>query len=98
MPITKGRQEIYAILATVADSTQASRLTLIDSEDFAIVEDGLDINAGNNRRLIYDGIGLANADGQIGVVFPEPLKTIRGISMSSLSTNLVGGKIFVYTR
>lgn len=98
MPICKGKHEIVAIIATVSDPTAASRINIIDSDDFKIVTDGLDLQYKDNRRTIFDMRGLANADASIGIVFPEPLKTTRGISLNSLSTNLKAGMIFVYVR
>ena len=98
MPIKKGRFEIYAILATIDDTTVESRITLIDSEDFKIVPDSNDMQYKDSRRMIFDMKGLANADGCIGMVFPEPIKVIKGISLNSLSNNLTAGKTFVYTR
>jgi len=99
IPITKkGRHEIVAIVATVNDTTAASRLTLLDSEDYRIVDDGNDLQYKDKRRLIFDQKGMANADATLGVVFPEPLKVIHGFTITGATTNLVAGKTFIYTR
>ncbi len=98
MPISLGKKEIVAISATVNDPTAASRITLIDSDDFKIVPNGDNMQYEDNRRLIFDQKGLANSDGVLGMVFPEPLKTTRGISVNSLTSNIEGGKVFVYVR
>jgi hypothetical protein len=98
MPITNGKHEIVAINATISNTAAVSRLTLIDSDDFKIVADSEAGNYSKNRRTILDLKGIANDGGNLTMVFPEPLKTTRGINISSLSTNTVGGKVFVYVR
>jgi hypothetical protein len=98
MPIKKGKFEIVGIVATVNDTTAASRLTLIDSDDFKVYPDASDIQWSHDRCTIFDQKGLANADATLGVIFPEPLKCNRGLALNSLSTNLVAGKTFVYVR
>ena len=96
MPIKKGRVEIWGVVATVNDPTAVSRLTLVDCEDFHILTNEV-ITPVNNRRHILDLKGLANADGTLSMFFPEPIKTMRGLSVIN-TTNLEGGKIFVYIR
>ncbi len=101
MPITKGKFEILAVHATIEDTTAAARLTLLDSDDFAVVPDGVTMqykDNHNNRRLIFDQKVIANSSGAIEMVFAEPLKTIRGVSVNSLSSNTEGGKVFVYVK
>jgi hypothetical protein len=93
LPIGKGKKEVFGVIATVSDPTAASRLSLVDSEDFSIKPD-----VGNMKRVFLDVKGLANTDGVIGCMFSEPIKVIDGIALNSASTNLVAGKTFLYIR
>lgn len=96
IPITAGgddsrrMMEIVGVVATVSDTTAASQLTLID--DFGKVKADAVTDV-----TICDLKGLANAAGNIGVVFPEPIKTRKGIAATAI-TNLVQGSILVYCK
>ena len=92
LPIGKGKKEIYGVVAAVSDPTAASRLALIDSEDFAVVEDVTD------KKHFIDLKGLANTDGVIGCMFAEPIKVIDGVAVDAASTNLIAGRTFLYVR
>ena len=93
LPIGKGKKEIYGVVATVSTTTSASRLALMDTDDYAIVSD-----TASKKKHIIDLKGLANADGVIGCMFPEPIKVNDGVSLDSNSTNLIAGRTFLYIR
>lgn len=97
MPIARGRFEVWGFCATVNNTAAVSRLTLVDSEDYAPVANDSTLCAANERRLMTDAKGLANGDGYLSVIFPEPIKTIKGVTVAA-TTNLEAGKIFVYVR
>jgi hypothetical protein len=92
------RYEVWGFCATVSDTTAASRFTLVDSPDFKIIANDKDLNPVNNRRPIVDVKGLANGDGYLSVIFPEPYKTIEGVVIAASTANLEAGKTFVYVR
>lgn len=98
IPIATGRMEIFGFSATVNSTAAASRITLVDSEDFKIIPDDQDLNPVNNRRTFSDVKGIANGDAILTVMFPEPYKTIKGVTIADGTTNLVAGKNFVYVR
>lgn len=91
-PIQAGMKSIAGVMATVNDTTAASRLKLVDSSDNKIVVDG------DCKACIADLKGVANSDGTIGVMFPEAVKVRNGVAITSVSSNLVPGSVFVYVR
>ena len=93
LPIGKGKKEIYGVMAVVNDPTAASRLSLFDSENFNITTNAVDL-----KKTFCDLKGLANADGVIGCMFPEPIKVIDGVAMNGVSTNLIAGRTCLYVR
>jgi len=93
MPITKeGKYEIWGIVAKVSDATAASRIKIVDSNKFKVVADD-----GVERPVLADFAGLANADGNIGIMFPAPIKVRNGVTVSK-ATNLLGGSIQLFVR
>lgn len=93
MPISKGGKfEVWGVSAKVNDSTAASQLKLVDADDFkCIADDGI------KRPVLVDVAGLANADGNIGILFPAPLKVRNGV-VTAKATNLKGGSIQLFVR
>jgi hypothetical protein len=89
-PGTERRIEIVGVRATVNDTTADSRLTLIDDYGQVRTDVGTDIT-------LCDIKGLADMDANLEVLFPEPLKTRKGIAATAV-TNLIQGSILVYVR
>lgn len=93
IPIKVGRGlQIVALVVTVDDTTLASRCTFVDDDSFKEVEDTQAL-----KTVIADLKGLANADGVLGFVFPEPIKVRKGITIAN-GTNMIAGRTFVYIK
>jgi len=96
IPLTSGgdayevRKEIMGVCATATSTAAASQLTLIDDYGKVKTDENIDVT-------LVDLKGVANVDGNISVMFPEPVKTRKGIAVSA-ATNLVQGSILVYCR
>jgi hypothetical protein len=92
-PITKGvptKIEVLGVRATVSDPTAVSRITLVDDIGKLRSDTAYDVT-------IVDCKGMANADANIEVLFPEPLKTRNGVAATDI-TNLIQGSILLYVR
>jgi hypothetical protein len=98
LPIGKGMKYICGFVATVSNTAAASRLSLLDSAEYKIVDDGNDLQFKNSRRMICDVKGVANVDGTLKCMFPEPIKVLDGVTINSVSANLVAGRTFLYVR
>lgn len=91
-PLTSGevsKLEIWGVRATVSDTSAVSALTLIDAP--GALQTGT-----NNDITLIDAKGLVN-DTELEVMFPEPIKTRRGVAATTI-TNLVQGSILLYVR
>jgi hypothetical protein len=82
--------EILGVRATVLDPTANSRITLIDDTGQMKADEVTDIT-------LIDCKGLANADANLEVLFPEPMKTRNGVALTNCN-NLVQGSILLYVR
>ena len=97
-PIFAGRNEILGFRVTVNDLSKASRAILWD--DAAITE----INKTGyvqpkdyaGKVKLADFKGDADVDGNLEVIFPESLKTRRGISAAF--ENTVAGTFILYIK
>lgn len=102
MPVKKGRFEILGFTATVSDPTAASQIQMWDDESITDVSTQGNIltigstEAAQRKTLIANIKGIANADACLEVLFPEHLKTRRGISVAT--SNIVGGSFFLYVK
>jgi hypothetical protein len=89
---------IHGIVATVADPTAASRIALVDDVNIkkfdtqGYVLGDLD----NKQYVLCDFKGVANSDGTIGGILPEPIKTRHGLS--AYFDNVVAGSVCVYSE
>jgi hypothetical protein len=99
VPVKMGKMEVWGMRATVKDPTADSRLTIID--DVAL---GDNVSMGRiltddytNKVVICDLKGVANAEGTLYEVFPEPIKVRRGVSIINAS-NVEPGKNILYVR
>ena len=101
VPLKGGKFEVIGVHAKVNDPTAASRLTLIDDLDIPQAKD--DANLGrvladdNQKVVLCDCHGLANADAEIGIIFAEPIKIRKALSVIN-ATNLKGGRVCVHVR
>jgi hypothetical protein len=93
IPIKAGRGlQIVALVVTASDTTAATRCTFVDDDSFKEVTDSQSL-----KTVIADLKGLANAEGVLGFVFPEPIKVRKGITISN-GTNMLAGRTFVYVK
>jgi hypothetical protein len=99
MPLKAGKNEIFGVRATLKSSAAVARLTLVDDMDLPegagfgrIYSASMD-----KKTTILDERTVATYAGTMDVMFPEPIKTRRGVSVAG-ATNLVGGSIMLYIR
>lgn len=93
VPLKKGRFSVCGVAMAVNDTTAASRITLVDSGDFAVLTDSAYI-----KTPLLDLKGLANADGVVGIMFEEPIKVREGVCITNLTTNMLPGRTLVYIK
>lgn len=100
MPLKAGKYEVFGVRASIKDATAAARLTLVDDQD---LEEGAKWGAiystaevADKKCMIIDERTVANTVGNIDVMFPEPIKLRRGISMAG--SNLRGGTVTLLIR
>jgi hypothetical protein len=92
LPIKTGKFSVYGIIVTANSTSLATRLTLVDSDNFKEETDNQSL-----KTVIADLRGLANAEGVLGVMFPEPIRVRKGVTISN-GTNLLAGRTFVYIK
>ncbi len=99
MPLKAGKNEIYGVRATLVSTSAVSRLTLVDDADLPEGSNFGNIYAASmiKKTTIIDERTVASTIGNIDVMFPEPIKTRRGVSVAG-ATNLIGGSIMLYIR
>ena len=99
LPVKSGMFSVLGLAATAEDSTLASQIVIVDD---VTIDKGQNLGniiatlTGNEKTVISNCKGVAGADGVIGEVFPEPLKTRYGISL--YVNNVVAGSTRVYVR
>lgn len=93
IPIKKGKFTVWGFNAVVTTPASASRLTLVDSEDFKEVADTQAM-----KPVLCDVKGVANGDGTICFIFPEPIKVRHGVSIGSGTTNIQAGRTTVFIQ
>jgi hypothetical protein len=97
-PIFAGRNEILGFRATVNTLANNSRVSLWDDAGISETDKtgyvrGTDY-AGKTK--LADVKGDADVDGNLEVIFPESIKTRRGISAAF--ENIVAGTFILYVR
>jgi hypothetical protein len=101
VPVTGARVDVIGVRAAVSSPASASRLILLDDPDIngdnfgRILSDTAPYD--NYSGFIVDVKGVADVDGNLEVLFPEPIRLRYGISVAE-TTNLVPGSIMVYQR
>lgn len=99
VPMPKKGNVIVAVRATIADTTKASRLTLLD--DAAINKDSsigiIRASTWTGNTKIIDLKGVAGVHGELIADLEEPIKVRNAVSIVN-ADNLVAGSIFVYVR
>jgi len=104
VPLKTGQYEIVGVRATVNDTTALSQIVLYDdggiiSNTGRILPTSFDPGSSGKKKtvLVCNVKGIANLDANLEVLFPEPIKTRYGLSISA-STNIVAGSLQVYCR
>jgi hypothetical protein len=95
LPIKAGRFSIWGISITAANTAAASRITLVDCATNREVSDAEILTDKDTRPVLMDLKGLANGDGNLSFVFPEPIKVRNGVTIAN-GTNLLPGRNIVY--
>ena len=98
LPIGVGKVDVCGLIATINDTTVASRITIID--DMNLPRDaaqGRILPDQDQEVPIIDLKVLANGGGNLEVVFQEPIRLRRGASVINAS-NLLGGRVMLFTR
>ena len=93
LPIKEGKFEICGVQIPSSNTAAAIRMTLRDSDARKIVTD-----LPENGTVIFDSKGLANAQGEISVMFAEPIKVRNGVTIDDNFSNGIAGKNCVYVR
>lgn len=101
VPLKGGRYQVVGMRATVSTTTTASRVVLCD--DSGITEGAkwgrfLDGTTPYNYTTnVVDTKGIANVDGYLEVLYPEPLQVRHGLS-AVVTDNIIPGSLIVYIR
>jgi hypothetical protein len=98
-PARQGRYEIVGASAAVDDTAAASELCIIDDPDINQSGKAGRILASlptNQKGVLCYQKGLANGDGFLEWIAPEPIKTIYGTSL--IFENLKPGTVCIYVR
>ena len=106
VPLKAGSFEIVGLRATVNSPASASQIILYDDggipsgDKFGrILPSDFDPGTIDSKRVtqLCNIKGIANLDANLEVLFPEPIKTRFGTSVSILS-NVVPGSVELYVR
>jgi len=89
IPIERGKFHIVGFQVTADSTAAASRCTFIDSDAFKEVTDGQDY-----KNVISDLKGIANVNGTLLHMLPEPIKVREGITVANW-TNVRRATVYV---
>ncbi len=100
-PLREGKFSVVGMRAIVSDPTAASRVTLVDD---STLKQGdrhgriLDKNyKASAHTPLIDAKGVANNDGTLEIIFPEPMTVLYGLSAVA-TDNIEGGTLSVFIR
>jgi len=99
LPTKAGKFQVCGVVVTAQSTTVATQIILVDDIAIGDRDIGYILSAEevvDKKKVLVNLKGIANVDGTIGVIFPEPIKTIYGLSM--YSENTVPGSVCVYIR
>lgn len=97
LPISAGMVSIVGYSAALNSTTTAGRLTLVDRDPYASLNQALPADSADTKGVILDKKAIASADGNISEMFPEPIKAVNGVAIMN-ADNLLPGKILVYVK
>lgn len=97
MPFVRNKIKVIGLCATVSDPTAASQIIMWDDENvtdgnFGLVRELSEISS--IKTPLINIKGLANADANLEVLFPETITFRRGSSIAF--TNLVPASTMLY--
>lgn len=99
LPMKAGKFEIFGFRASINTAGTAARVTLVDDEtidDYAKVGT-VHADSTTLKTTIIDVRDPLGTTGNLEVMFPEPIKTRHGISISGWD-NIVVGTGMLYVR
>lgn len=95
MPFAKNKSKIIGFRATVSDTTAASQVILWDDSSIKSGNLGVVKTLTDDRTVQIVNIkGIAAADANLEVLFPEPLTLRYGTSIAT--SNVVAGSLMLY--
>lgn len=92
VPIKAGKMEVVAISAPGDELSSISRLRVVDNSTEKVLAE-----TDWGGRIVAEAKSIANSEGNITFVFPEPVKVMEGVNVT-YADNLVPGSICVYVR
>ena len=99
LPTRGGKFDVVGVIATAKNTAVVTQIILVDDIAIGDSKYGKILSSeevAEEKKVLVNLKGIADTDGQIGVMFSEPIKTRYGLSM--YSTNTVPGSICVYIR
>ena len=97
VPVSAGMCSIVGYSAALSDPAAAGRLTLVDRDPYASLGSSVVTDDMSVKGVIIDKKVVANIDGNVTEMFPEPIKAVNGV-VAMHATNLIPGKILIYIK